>query len=347
MSPELKRSGILAGGNWIVDQVKMVDCWPARETLANISSQSEGAGGSPYNVVLNLRKMGAKFPLAGAGLVGKDAFGDYILADLKKHEVDAREIKVTPKAPTSYTDVMTEKDTGRRTFFHCRGANALWGGKGLDIKKSKARIFHLGYLLLLDALDAPTFKKHGTRGAALLAEAQKAGMKTSIDCVSEDSDRFAKIMTPALAHTDYCILNEFEAGRTTGFKVRRDNDELDTVALRHAAGALLQLGVSELVVIHFPEGGFARTRDGQDFWQSSLKLPQKYIKGAAGAGDAFCSGVLYGLHEGWDIQRSLYTAVCASAANLSHPTCTGGMKSLRSILALGEKYKPRPALEHD
>ena len=347
MSPELKRSGILAGGNWIVDQVKMVDCWPARETLANISSQSEGAGGSPYNVVLNLRKMGAKFPLAGAGLVGKDAFGDYILADLKKHEVDAREIKVTPKAPTSYTDVMTEKDTGRRTFFHCRGANALWGGKGLDIKKSKAQIFHLGYLLLLDALDAPTFKKHGTRGAALLAEAQKAGMKTSIDCVSEDSDRFAKIMTPALAHTDYCILNEFEAGRTTGFKVRRDNDELDTVALRHAAGALLQLGVSELVVIHFPEGGFARTRDGQNFWQSSLKLPQKYIKGAAGAGDAFCSGVLYGLHEGWDIQRSLYTAVCASAANLSHPTCTGGMKSLRSILALGEKYKPRPALEHD
>ena len=64
-------------------------------------------------------------------------------ADLKKHKVDARGIKVTPKAPTSYTDVMTEEETGRRTFFHCRGANALWDGKGLDIKKSKARIFHL------------------------------------------------------------------------------------------------------------------------------------------------------------------------------------------------------------
>jgi sugar/nucleoside kinase (ribokinase family) len=345
MSSSATRKGILAGGNWIVDQVKMVDCWPARETLATIPSQSEGAGGSPYNVVLNLRKMGAKFPLGGAGMVGRDAFGNYILADLKKHKVDARGIKVTPKAPTSYTDVMTEEETGRRTFFHCRGANALWDGKGLDIKKSKARIFHLGYLLVLDALDAPE-KKYGTRGAALLAGAQEAGMKTSIDCVSENSDRFAKIVEPALAHTDYCILNEFEAGRTTGFKVRREDDELDTVALRNAAGALLQLGVNELVVIHFPEGGFARTRGGQEFWQSSLKLPQKYIKGAAGAGDAFCSGVLYGLHEGWDIQRSLYTAVCAAAANLAHPTCTGGMKSLRAILALGKKYKPGPTLEN-
>ena len=102
MSREIKRSGILAGGNWIVDQVKMVDVFPQRETLANILSQSQGAGGSPYNLVVNLAKLGAKFPLAAVGLVGKDALGEYILADLKRHKIDARNIKVTPKAPTSY-----------------------------------------------------------------------------------------------------------------------------------------------------------------------------------------------------------------------------------------------------
>jgi len=346
MSISNTRKGILAGGNWIVDQVKMVDCYPHRETLANISSQSEGTGGSPYNILINLAKLGAKFPLAGAGLVGKDGFGEYILNDLKQHKVDASNINVSAKAPTSYTDVMTEEDTGRRTFFHCRGANALWDGKGLNFKKSKARVFHLGYLLLMDTMDEPD-KKHGTKGAALLAAAQKAGLKTSIDCVSEDSDRFKKVVTPALAHTDYCIVNEYEAGKTTGFKIRGDDGELDTVALRHAAGALLQLGVSELVVIHFAEGGFARTRGGQDYWQSSLKLPQKYIKGAAGAGDAFCTGVLLGIHEGWDMQRSLFTAVCTAAANLSAPTCTGGMKNLRSVLALGKKYSQGPALAND
>ena len=346
MSAATTRKGILAGGNWIVDQVKMVDTYPQRETLANISTQSEGTGGSPYNILINLAKLGAKIPLAGAGMVGKDGFGDYILKDLKRHKVDAANITVSPEAITSYTDVMTEEDTGRRTFFHCRGANALWDGKGLDFKKTRARIFHLGYLLLLDAIDAPD-KRHGTRGAAILAAAQKAGLKTSIDCVSEDSDRFKKVVTPALAHTDYCIVNEYEAGMTTGFKIRRDDGTLDAVALRHAAGALLQLGVGELVVIHFPEGGFARPRGGQDHWQSSLKLPQKYIKGAAGAGDAFCTGMLLGIHEGWDMQRCLLTAVSAAAANLSHPTCTGGMKSLRSVLALTKKYKPRSPLVSD
>jgi len=137
---------------------------------------------------------------------------------------------------------------------------------------------------------------------------------------------------------DYCILNEIEAGKTTGFKIREPGGRLDTVALRHAAGALLQQGVRELVVIHFPEGAFARTRKGDDVWQSSLKLPPNYIAGTAGAGDAFCAGALYGLHEGWDLQRCLLTGVCIGAASLSDATCTAGVKSLNNSLALARKF---------
>lgn len=338
------RNGILAGGNWIIDQVKMVDVYPQREQLANIRSQSQGTGGAPYNVLVDLAKLGVKFPLAAAGLVGKDALGEEILRDCANNRIDTKFLKATAEAATSYTDVMTEIGNGRRTFFHYRGANALWDGDNLDFSKTKARIFHLGYLLLLDALDEAD-KIYGTKAARLLHEAQEAGLKTSVDVVSEDSDRFSKIVTPALKYVDYCILNEVEAGKTTGFKVRDAAGKLDTVSLRHAAGALLQCGVRELVIIHFPEGGFARTRKGEDFWQSSLNLPPKYIAGTAGAGDAFCAGALYGLHEGWDLQKALLTAVCAAAASLSHPTCTGGIGNLESALALAKKYRPRPALE--
>ena len=92
-------------------------------------------------------------------------------------------------------------------------------------------------------------------------------------------------------------------------------------------------------MIHFPEGAFARTHKGEDFWQSSLKLPPKYIAGTAGAGDAFCAGVLYGLHEGWDLQRCLLTGVCIAAASLADATCTAGVKSLSTSLALAKKFK--------
>jgi sugar/nucleoside kinase (ribokinase family) len=338
------RTGILAGGNWIIDQVKMIDVYPQREQLANIQSQSEGTGGAPFNVLVNLAKLKAPFALSAAGLVGKDALGEEILRICKQHKIDCKLLKSSNQAPTSYTDVMTELGNGRRTFFHNRGANALWNASDLDFSRTKARIFHLGYLLLLDAMDAPD-RVHGTRAARLLSEARKAGIKTSVDVVSEDSDRFSKIVSPALKHVDYCILNEIEAGKTTGFKIRQSDGKLDTVSLKHAAGALLQLGVKEVVVIHFPEGAFARTRKGDDYWQSSLNLPAKFIAGTAGAGDAFCAGVLLGLHEGWELNKSLLTGVCAAAASLSHPTCTEGMRDLNSCLALAKKHRPRPALE--
>lgn len=344
MKRKSSRQGLLAGGNWIIDQVKLIDVYPQRDSLANISTQSQGTGGAPYNVLVDLAKLGAHFPLYAAGFVGKDALGNSILQDCKKQKIDTKYLRATAEADTSYTDVMTEMKDGRRTFFHYRGANAFWKGEDLDFSKIKASIFHLGYLLLLDALDEPD-TKFGTKAARLLASAQEAGIKTSVDVVSEDSDRFSRIVTPALRYVDYCILNEIEAGKTTGFKVRQPDGKLDTVALRHAAGALLQSGVREVVVIHFPEGGFARTRKGEDVWQPSLKLPEKFIAGTAGAGDAFCAGVLLGLHEGWDLVRCLQTGVCVAAASLSHPTCTGGMKALSACLSLGKKYGYRPALE--
>lgn len=336
--------GLIAGGNWVIDQVKVVDVFPQREHLANILSQSQGTGGAPYNVLIDLARCGAPFPLFAAGLVGQDAYGKLILEDCKKNKIDTRFLQTTPKAATSYTDVMTERDHGRRTFFHCRGANALWRGDGLDFARTKARIFHLGYLLLLDALDEPD-AKFGTRAGRLLASAQAAGLKTSVDVVSEDSDRFKQVVTPALKYVDYLIINELEAGKITGFKTRDAAGKIDTVTLRHAAGALLQFGVRELVMLHFPEGGFARTRKGEDHWLSSVNVPDKHIAGTTGAGDAFAAGALLGLHEDWDLPRCLQTAACLAAACLSDPTCTAGVKSLSASLALGKKYGYLPPLE--
>ena len=333
MSP---RTGILAGGNWIIDHVKVIDTWPAQDALANIVSGSDGTGGSPYNILVDLAKMGAPMPLAGVGLVGEDADGRRILDDCAHFRIDAGAMQQTGGAPTSFTDVMTVQGTGRRTFFHARGANALLDAPHFDFTKTNARIFHLGYLLLLDRLDGAS-ATHGTVAAEVLARAQAAGLKTSIDVVSEDSDRFPKIVLPALKHVDVCVMNEFEAGRVTGRRIR-EGEALDRAELRVAMQALLEAGVRERVVVHFPEGGCALGRDGAWHEHGSVRLPADYIKGAAGAGDAFTAGVLTGWHEGLPVEDWLRYGVCAAAANLSDETCTGGMKPLADCLALGERF---------
>jgi sugar/nucleoside kinase (ribokinase family) len=339
------RSGILAGGNWIVDHVKLVDRWPPQDALANITAQFSSNGGAPYNVLKDLARLGATFPLEAVGLVGSDEAGRFIREDCAKHRIDTTQLRLTRTAPTSYTDVMTEQGSGRRTFFHCRGANAELGPEHFDFAHSRARILHLGYLLLLDRLDAIVTADDGraeTALAGVLRAARDAGLKTSADIVSEHSDRFSRIVRPALPHLDYLFLNEFELAQVTGIETVRA-DRIDRGAIERAAGVMIDGGVNEWVFVHFPAAVFARSATGQTVWQPALNVPAAHIKGAAGAGDAFASGVLYGLHEAWPVEEALRLGVCAAAASLAHPTCSEGVPSVAECLALGGKFGLRSA----
>jgi len=341
-----QRRGIAGAGNWIIDHIYICDRWPREETLSNILEEDRGTGGAPYNVLVDLAKFGPPaggqaIPLEAIGLTGRDADGESIRADLAGLGIGAAALGATADAPTSYTNVMVVKETGRRTFFHNRGANARLGPEHVPVDRVGARLVHFGYLLLLDRMDEPD-AAFGTAAARVLKRFQDAGIETSLDVVSEDSDRFPQIVKPALRHADYAILNEFEAGRTTGHELRPDGRP-DPKAVRASADELLRLGVRQLVCIHMPEGGYVRTAGGEETWQPSLVLPDGYIRGGAGAGDAFCAGMLYGLHERWDLGRSLRLAVTAAAVCLSVPTCTAAATTVERTLALAERYAYRPS----
>lgn len=337
----MNRQGILSAGNWVIDHVKLVERWPEQDTLVVIDAEDRGTGGAPYNVLMGLSRLRAPFPLEGLGLVGSDADGQFILADCKAHGIDARQLRVCDSAATSYTDVITIRASGRRTFFHHHGANARLAPEHFDPRQTSCRIFHLGYLLLLNSLDLSD-PDYGTRAARVLAAHRAAGVKTSVDVVSDLSKRFAEIVPPSLRHADYCILNELEAGHITGHPTRQ-GETLQLDGVKKSARRLLEMGVHELVVIHFPEGAYALSSNGQECVQGSLDLPEGYIKGTVGAGDAFCGGMLFGLHEGWKLEECLRLAVCNAAACLSHPTSTLGIRPLAETIDLARQFPPRKA----
>ena len=188
---------------------------------------------------------------------------------------------------------MTEREGGRRTFFHNSGANSTWDGSGYGFQSKFGKNLSSGLFVVIGC-NRCFPSRTWNQGAALLAKARAAGFKTSIDVVSEDSDRFARIIGPALKQVDYCILNEVEGSKVTGVQVREDGKLLNA-GIEETAAKLFDLGVGELVAIHFPEGSHAQSKSGEKVWHGSLALPKGYIKGAAGAGDAFCAGVLYGV----------------------------------------------------
>lgn len=324
------RNGILAAGNWIVDQVKMIDDYPEQDALTFITTQASSNGGGPYNVLKDLAALGAEFPLMAAGLVGGDAQGQWILDDCQACGIDTSGLRRTDVAPTSYTDVMTVAGTGRRTFFHQAGTNALLDVDDIDLASGNGRIFYLGYLLLLEKLDRVDSVSGRTGASIVLERAGDAGMTTVVDLVSTQGGKFSEVVTPALPFMDILFLNEYEAGNLLGRDVTGD--------LMGAGCEILAKGVRGCVVIHTPDFGVAVSADGERLVQGSVKVSQTEIKGAVGAGDAFAAGFLLGYHEDKALDVCLRYAVCAAASCLRDPSTSGGVRPLAEVLGIGELW---------
>lgn len=331
------KSGIVAAGNWIVDKTKIIDGYPTQDSLANIELEECNNGGGPFNILCDLAKLGATFPLQGVGLIGSDAEGDWVLDHCQAVGIDASLLGRHPTAPTSYTDVMTVRSSGRRTFFHQPGANRHLAAGHFDWPKMNARIFYLGYIGLLDALDAAD-PEHGTLAARVLHEAGKRGFLRVVDLVSVERPDYAEVVSPALPEIDILVCNEVEAERITGHATRDESDRHLESGLRDAAQALLRGGVGRWVVIHLSEGAYARSTTGEEIWQGRVKLPKEQIVGAAGAGDAFAAGLLLGIHEDWKMPQSLQMGVCTAAASLRSASTSGGITSASESLSLGDVW---------
>lgn len=331
------RKRICVAGNLVVDITYPIERWPRQSELTTITEGiTRSVGGAVCNVVTDLARMDKSLPLSALGVIGQDAEGDFILEQLGKYRnVDLS--LLGRKGATSFTAVMSDNRTKARTFFQYRGANALFDESFIDWEKIDAELLHVGYILLLDALDQED-AEYGTKMARLLAEARRRGLKTSIDVVTETGDRFRTLVPPALRYTDYCVINELEAQQITGVPLRDESEKLYPENMKEALERMKELGVSTWAVIHCPEGGYGLDEENRYVSLPSLRLPEGYIKGTVGAGDAFCAGVLYGAQKRWALPESIRLGTCAAAASLSEPGASEGVGTAEEVLKLWDRF---------
>jgi sugar/nucleoside kinase (ribokinase family) len=329
-----KRRGIIGAGNWIVDRLKVIDRWPEVGELCNVTSELKSPGGGPCNVLFGLAALQADLPLFAAGRLGTDADGDWLMHEIASRGIDGRFMRRSVSNATSHTEVMG--CDGKRTFFHRRGANADFSLEDLAGIDMPASIFYLGYLLLLDKLDRED-ADYGTAAARLLAEMRRKGYFTVVDFVSEAAERFARIVPHSLPHIDALVINEIEGGHASGYRIRQANGQVSHDSLRQAARALLDAGVNELVAIHFPEGAYALTRS-EECYQPSCPIKSEDIVDSTGAGDAFCAGLIYGLHENKSLRELLQWGTVSARFNLISSGASAGAPTKDMIAAASAKY---------
>jgi sugar/nucleoside kinase (ribokinase family) len=211
------RAGVLCAGTILVDVAKVIDGYPALDHLTTIERIWLSTGGPALNMAVDLSMLGAPFPLGVLGAVGDDAHAAFILAECARLGINTDGVATLPGAATSFTDVMVEKDGGRRTMFHHPGANALFDASTAGLETSTARILHTGAPGIHPVMDSR--RPGGGNGwSALLQRAQAAGLHTNMELVSISPDRTAATALPCLPHLDSIVINELEAahGRRAG-----------------------------------------------------------------------------------------------------------------------------------
>ena len=332
-----KQGGITLAGNILTDVVKTVDCYPNIGMLANISDVSRAVGGCVPNTGIDLKKIDNSLRVTAIGKIGNDEGGEFLLSEFDKYGLERDKVKVSRAKPTSFSDVMS-MPSGERTFFHARGANAEFSPEDIDIEALDCDIFHIGYILLLDAMDKAD-ETYGTVMARLLKAVQDRGIKTSIDVVSDSTADYKAKIIPALKYSNYAIMNEIESGMISDLNPYNEDNTLNVDNIRKTMEIMAECGVKDKIIIHCKEAGFCYDVKTGSFTASpSLNIPKEAIKGSVGAGDAFCAGALYGIYNNFSDKEILDFASSAAACNLFAENSIDGMKSAEEIKNMAAKY---------
>ncbi|MBQ7794014.1 MAG: helix-turn-helix domain-containing protein [Clostridia bacterium] len=332
------RKGITIAGNMLADIVKTIDSYPKCGMLSYISEISYAVGGCVPNTAINLAKIDRSVPISVAGKLGMDENGRYVLQQLQLNGIDTERVVFSQTESTSFSDAMS-MPSGERTFFHMKGANAEFSPSDIDISSLNCDILHIGYILLLDQFDAPD-AEYGTVMARFLHDVQAAGIKTSIDVVSNNSADYGAKIIPALKYCNYVIINEIECCYAFNLEARKKNGDINKANVRLAMQKMAEYGVKDKIIIHSKEMGFVLdVKSGQYTEMMSFEVPKEDIKGSVGAGDAFCAGSLYSLYNGFTDKQLLEFASSAAVCNLFAANSVDGMRSRNEIMKLSEKYR--------
>ncbi len=324
---------IVVAGYADVDILKTIDNFPDRHGLVSVLDIGRALGGAACNCTLDLARLDPTLPVRPLALVGDDEYGAYLFSEYEKFKnIDTSLVQRAGR--TAFTDVLDEAKTRVRTFLVFRGANASFDVDTVDVKAlGGCDVFHIGYICLLDALDAPD-PAYGTRMARLLKKVRDAGILTSVDAIYDSTGRHETLMPAAMKYADIMCVNEHEAGATFGVRLRGTDDALREDLIPGVLRRFRENGCRKWAVIHAPESAWGIDEAGAIVRVPGAILPEGFIKGSVGSGDAFVSGLLLGARAGLPLAVAMEDGIAAAVTSLTAPGASDGVLPIGEARAL-------------
>ncbi len=213
--------------------------------------------------------------------VGRDAMGDFLLADMQKRGLDTRLVQIDDHVQTS-TSLLPIRPDGSRSAFFVPGTSKTFLPTEAEVQEIlDARIIHLGGTGLLDAFD-------GAASVDLLKRAKELGRTTVFDLILANPATFEKVL-PLLPYIDYFVPSIHEAAAMAGV-----SDPAEVAAWFKARG------VKNAILTLEGDGVYVDPEHGAPFHLPSHQIE---VVDTTGCGDSFTAGVIVGLAKGWDLRE--------------------------------------------
>jgi 5-dehydro-2-deoxygluconokinase len=281
-------------------------------------------GGCPTNISVGTRRLGLRSALLTA--VGDDQVGDFVLGFLEREGVDVR---FTPRKPGRRTSavILTIQPPDRfpLTFYRegCAdreltiddvdraplgdSAIVVVTGTGLSHEPGRAATFH----------------------AASAARAAGSRVLVDLDYRADqwdDAGRFRRQIERLLADAALAVGTEEELAAATGIA----GDE------HAAAAAVLACGPEAFVLKRGGRGSRVYERAGGPATAPAVTDVAPFpvdVLNVLGAGDAFASGFIYGLRQGWPLARAARAGNAAGAIVVTRHGCANFMPTWTELNA--------------
>lgn len=264
-------------------------------------------GGKGANQAVAIGKLGGNVSMLG--MLGSDAFADSLRNNLKKHNVDAKYVFSSTKAPTGTALIMVNQN-GDNSIVVIPGANYELSEDLIEEKYFEAVDFVLAQFEVPKQTILKAFKI-----------AQSMGVKTILNPAPA-----SKINDEMLKVCDMLVPNETEFEIITGLSANSQD------SIIKGAKVLFNKGVKELIVTLGEDGAIYLNSTGKIFKATAYEVN---AVDTTAAGDSFIGGLLSSLANDKAIEEAIEYAIKVGAITV----CKNGAQSSLPNKAELEQFK--------
>ncbi|WP_335869481.1 carbohydrate kinase family protein [Bacillus sp. 2205SS5-2] len=272
-------------------------------------------GGSPSNIAMNVKKLGAKSLVASA--VGKDGLGEFLINHLRSANIDTRGVQQVDYATSMV--LVTKSQNSPVPIFYREADYHLAYNSGLEEDLKRSKIIHFSCWPLSRRPARETMER-------VLEVARKNNILLCFDpnyhpMTWEKGEDGIEYIKSIISKVDIVKPSEDDAERIFGKDTHKNQIE-----------KFLKLGV-KLVILTLGRKG-AIVSNGRETLRFNTLATE--VVDTTGAGDAFWSGFYSALIRGYTIKEALNLGFAVSAYKLKF---TGAVVDLPKLEELKQLYR--------